>query len=113
MGRRTRDGDDGSHGRDALPHRPDLAELRRQLGDKLYQRLGWQPRCKPTVLPSGRIVLPLYSDTYSAGLMALSFVIPWEDTLTLMHSDHGEMLGDHGLFAKTAAALWLTAVSII
>src|SRR5207244_3367564 len=33
---------------------------------------GWQPRCKPTVLPSGRVVLPLYSDTYSVSLMALS-----------------------------------------
>ena len=29
-----------------------------KLGDPLYQRLGWAPRCKPTVLPSGRILLP-------------------------------------------------------
>ncbi len=43
-----------------------------RLKDKLLQRLGWQPRCKPTVLPSGRILLPLYSDTYSFGLMAIS-----------------------------------------
>jgi arylsulfatase A-like enzyme/predicted neuraminidase len=40
--------------------------------DKLLSRLGWQPRCKPTVLQSGRVLLPLYSDTYSAGLMAIS-----------------------------------------
>ncbi|MBX3439544.1 MAG: exo-alpha-sialidase [Planctomycetaceae bacterium] len=46
--------------------------LRDRLNDKLFQRLGWQPRCKPTVLPSGRILLPLYSDTYSFGLMAIS-----------------------------------------
>lgn len=46
--------------------------LRTRLQDKLLQRLGWQPRCKPTVLPSGRILLPLYSDTYSFGLMAIS-----------------------------------------
>ncbi|MGB9623497.1 MAG: sialidase family protein [Phycisphaerae bacterium] len=46
--------------------------LRQRIGDRLYQRLGWQPRCKPTVLPSGRIVLPLYSDTYAAGIMAIS-----------------------------------------
>jgi len=46
--------------------------LRDRLGDKLYQRLGWQPRCKPTVLPSGRILLPLYSDTFSISLMAVS-----------------------------------------
>lgn len=46
--------------------------LKKRIGDKLLTRLGWQPRCKPTVLKSGRVVLPLYSDTYSAGLMALS-----------------------------------------
>ncbi len=46
--------------------------LRERLGEKLYQRLGWQPRCKPTVLPSGRILLPLYTDTYSISLMAVS-----------------------------------------
>ena len=39
---------------------------------KLYQRLGWQPRCKPTVLPSGRILLPLYTDTFSISIMAVS-----------------------------------------
>lgn len=50
----------------------EVAEVRRRLGDKLYQRLGWQPRCKPTVLPSGRILLPLYSDTYSISMMAIS-----------------------------------------
>ncbi len=49
-----------------------VAEVKRAIGDKLSQRLGWQPRCKPTVLRSGRMVLPLYSDTYSVSLMALS-----------------------------------------
>ena len=48
------------------------AEFQRRLGDKLYQRLGWQPRCKPTVLPSGRILLPLYTDTFSFSIMAIS-----------------------------------------
>ncbi len=47
-------------------------EFVRRLDQKLYQRLGWQPRCKPTVLPSGRILLPLYSDTFSISLMAIS-----------------------------------------
>jgi predicted neuraminidase len=46
--------------------------VRRRLGDKLYQRLGWQPRTKPTVLPSGRILLPLYTDTFSISIMAVS-----------------------------------------
>ena len=49
-----------------------LERLRKLIGDKLASRLGWQVRCKPTVLPSGRILLPLYSDAYSAGLMANS-----------------------------------------
>lgn len=46
--------------------------LTKKVTDKLAARLGWQPRCKPTVLKSGRILLPLYSDTYSVGLMAIS-----------------------------------------
>ena len=41
-------------------------------GESLYQRLGWAPRCKPTILPSGRILLPLYSDTFSISIMAVS-----------------------------------------
>ena len=49
-----------------------LTQFRERLADKLYQRLGWQVRCKPTVLPSGRILLPLYSDTFSFSLMAIS-----------------------------------------
>ena len=50
----------------------ELAVGRKKLQDKLYQRLGWQPRCKPTVLPSGRILLPLYTDTFSLSIMAIS-----------------------------------------
>jgi predicted neuraminidase len=50
----------------------DLDALKERIADKLTSRLGWQPRCKPTVLPSGRILLPLYSDTYSVSLMAIS-----------------------------------------
>ncbi len=45
---------------------------RERLGEKLYQRLGWQPRCKPTQLPSGRIMLPLYTDTFSISIMAIT-----------------------------------------
>ena len=45
---------------------------RKTLDDPLSHRLGWQPRCKPTVLPSGRILLPLYTDTYSVSVMAIS-----------------------------------------
>lgn len=49
-----------------------VEQMRRLIGDKLSSRLGWQTRCKPTALPSGRMLLPLYSDTYSAGLMAIT-----------------------------------------
>ncbi len=52
--------------------RKEIEEVRGRLGEKLYQRLGWQPRCKPTVLPSGRILLPLYTDTFSISIMAVS-----------------------------------------
>jgi len=59
---------------DPLP--PKVAEeidaAKERLNDKLFQRLGWQPRCKPTVLPSGRILLPLYTDTFSISIMAVS-----------------------------------------
>ena len=50
----------------------EVEEFQKRLGDKLFQRLGWQPRCKPTVLPNDRILLPLYSDTYSFSIMAIS-----------------------------------------
>ena len=49
-----------------------VQEFRERLGSKLYQRLGWQPRCKPTQLPDGRILLPLYTDTFSISIMAIS-----------------------------------------
>lgn len=39
---------------------------------ELYQRLGWMPRVHPTVLPSGRWLLPLYSDTFDASIVAIS-----------------------------------------
>ena len=47
-------------------------KLEEKLSQKLSQRMGWQPRCKPTVLSTGRILLPLYSDTYSFSIMAVS-----------------------------------------
>jgi len=50
----------------------EIREVRERLGNKLYQRLGWQPRCKPTILPNGRILLPLYTDTFSISIMAIS-----------------------------------------
>jgi predicted neuraminidase len=52
--------------------RAELSVVRQKVQNKLYQRLGWQPRCKPIVLPSGRILLPLYTDTFSLSIMAIS-----------------------------------------
>src|SRR5438552_109077 len=49
-----------------------MAKLKELIRNKLSSRLGWQPRCKPLQLPSGRLLLPLYSDTYSVSLIALS-----------------------------------------
>ncbi len=59
---------------DKLPPKTveNIRVLRERLGEKLYQRLGWQPRCKPTQLPSGRILLPLYTDTFSISIMAIT-----------------------------------------
>jgi predicted neuraminidase len=60
--------------RDRIPE-PLVEEIRRArelMKQKIYLRLGWQPRCKPTVLPTGRILLPLYTDTFSMSLMAVS-----------------------------------------
>ncbi|MBI3694439.1 MAG: exo-alpha-sialidase, partial [Acidobacteria bacterium] len=40
--------------------------------DKYFSRLGWMTRAHPVELPSGRILVPLYSDGYSFSLMAIS-----------------------------------------
>jgi hypothetical protein len=52
--------------------RDELARLVERLSEKLYSRLGWMPRTHVLRLPGGRILLPLYSDTYSVGLVAIS-----------------------------------------
>jgi predicted neuraminidase len=57
---------------DKLMQTKEFQEAAAKAKDKLYQRLGWQTRCKPTRLSTGRILLPLYSDTFSAGIMAIS-----------------------------------------
>jgi predicted neuraminidase len=40
--------------------------------DKLLNRLGWMPRVHPLQLPSGRVLVPLYSDTYNLSLIAIT-----------------------------------------
>jgi predicted neuraminidase len=50
----------------------EVKSIEARADDLLYQRLGWMPRVHPTVLPSGRWVWPLYCDTFSVSIMALS-----------------------------------------
>jgi predicted neuraminidase len=49
-----------------------LEKLTERSKDLLYQRLGWMPRVHPTVLPSGRWLWPLYCDTFSVSIIAMS-----------------------------------------
>ena len=59
----------------SLPVGRDRDEVERFLGrlsDKLYNRLGWMPRTHVLRLPGGRLLLPLYSDTYNIALVAIS-----------------------------------------
>lgn len=49
-----------------------LTKVEEMAKDKYARRMGWMPRSKPTKLDSGRILLPLYSDGFSFGLVAIS-----------------------------------------
>ncbi len=40
--------------------------------DKYFSRMGWMTRAHPLELPSGRVLVPLYSDGYSFSLIAIS-----------------------------------------
>ena len=40
--------------------------------DPFKRQTGWMPRTHPLTLPSGRILLPLYSDGFNASLVAIS-----------------------------------------
>jgi predicted neuraminidase len=40
--------------------------------DMYFSRMGWFTRTHPQELPSGRILVPMYSDGYSYGIMAIS-----------------------------------------
>jgi predicted neuraminidase len=49
-----------------------LDEAKERGHQEIYQRLGWMPRVRAIVLKSGRWMLPLYTDTFSASLVAYS-----------------------------------------
>ena len=40
--------------------------------DEYFSRMGWFTRTHPLQLPSGRILVPMYSDGFSFGIMAIS-----------------------------------------
>lgn len=46
--------------------------MKKQVSDKLLQRLGWMTRIHPMELASGKILLPLYTDAFSVGLIAVT-----------------------------------------
>lgn len=47
-------------------------EIVKRSRDKYFSRMGWFTRTHPIQLPSGRILVPMYSDGYSYGIMAIS-----------------------------------------
>jgi predicted neuraminidase len=57
---------------DKTKYRRLLDAVQDRARDELYQRLGWMPRVHPIALPSGRWILPLYSDTFSASIMMIT-----------------------------------------
>ena len=50
----------------------DIKRIRKEAKDLSLRQRGWMPRCCPVILPSGRYIIPLYSDGYLMGLMAIS-----------------------------------------
>ncbi len=49
-----------------------LRQVMERASDKYFSRMGWMTRAHPVELPSGRILVPLYSDGYSFSLIAIS-----------------------------------------
>ncbi len=49
-----------------------LETMLMRAGDKYFSRMGWMPRVHPLELPSGRILVPLYSDGYDFSLIAIT-----------------------------------------
>src|SRR6478735_1194129 len=60
----------------AVEGNPQLAaagqRLVEQAEDEYFSRMGWFTRTHPLELPSGRLLVPMYSDGYSFGIMAIS-----------------------------------------
>lgn len=54
------------------PHAEYLKTILDRAADKYFSRMGWMTRVHPLELPSGRILVPLYSDGYDFSLIAIS-----------------------------------------
>ncbi len=54
--------------------------------DPYKRQVGWMPRIHPLTLPSGRILLPLYSDGFNVSLVAISDDIgeTWRSSLPIV-----------------------------
>ncbi len=63
------DYNEGMWGEYALPYHVLMNEAAR---DPYKRQTGWMPRIHPITLPSGRILLPLYSDGFNVSLVAIS-----------------------------------------
>ncbi|MGI8745462.1 MAG: sialidase family protein [Bryobacteraceae bacterium] len=48
------------------------AKMIERAGDEYFTRMGWFTRTHPLQLPSGRILVPMYSDGFSFGIMGIS-----------------------------------------
>jgi predicted neuraminidase len=49
-----------------------IESLKKLAADKYASRMGWITRSRPLILPTGRILIPIYSDGFSISMMALS-----------------------------------------
>jgi len=49
-----------------------IASLKKLAADKYAGRMGWITRSRPLILPTGRILIPIYSDGFSISMMAIS-----------------------------------------
>ncbi|HWQ56863.1 MAG TPA: exo-alpha-sialidase [Bryobacteraceae bacterium] len=50
----------------------EVKQAHEQAADKYASRMGWMPRVHPLQLPSGRILVPLYSDGFNFSLIAIT-----------------------------------------
>lgn len=51
---------------------PHVMSMIPKAADKYFARMGWMPRARPTELPSGRLLVPLYSDGFDFSLIAIT-----------------------------------------